>query len=136
MRSSIVSRSVTRRNQIVVTLQAPLAPELARQVCQQVALLVESAAAEGIDTVSCHMVGRVDVVVVDVLLQVQLLVRRSGLELLVSARGPSLVDLAVLTGLVEALPPIRATCLRLGGQAEPGEQRRVEEVVHVGHGPV
>ena len=135
MRSSIVSRSVTRRNQIVVTLQAPLAPELARQVCQQVALLVESAAAEGIDTVSCHMVGRVDVVV-DVLLQVQLLVRRSGLELLVSARGPSLVDLAVLTGLVEALPPIRATCLQLGGQAEPGEQRRVEEVVHVGHGPV
>lgn len=136
MRAPIVSRSVTSRNQIVLTLQAPLAPELAGQVCRRVALLVEGAAAEGIGTVACHVVGPVDVVVVDVLLRVQLLVRRSRLELVVAASSPSLADLVLLFGLAEVLPPIGSTCLQLGGQPEPGEQRRVEEVVHVGHGPV
>lgn len=127
---------MTRRNQVVVRLQAPLAPDLARQICQRVALLIDSAAAGGIREVSCHVVGPVDLVVVDVLLRVQLMVRRSGLELIVYANGPSLTDLVVLVGLVRELPAFRLTPLQPGGQLEAGEQRGVEEVVHVGDRPV
>ena len=120
------------RNQVVVRLQAPIEPPRAHAICQRVAQLLGAAAGE----LDCHVAGPVDLGLVDTLLRLQVLARREGRTLVVHAAGPELSDLLVLVGLDGALPEVRRGGLQPVRDPEPGEQRRVEEVVHVGDLPL
>ena len=128
---SIVLTFVDPRNQVVVRLQAPIGPARARAICQRVTQLLAVATGE----LACHVGGPVDLGLVDALLRLQVLARREGWSLIVHAAGPELSDLLVLVGLDGSLPEVRRG-LQPVGDSEPGEQRRVEEVVHVGDLPL
>jgi len=111
---------------VVVRVQGPLAAHAARGVVERVrARLVDGA------TVVCELHGAADLGVVDVLARLRLLARRQGCEVRVRGAGDDVLTLLALTGLRAG----GAAPLQPGGQAEAGEQPRVEEVVHVDHLP-
>lgn len=70
---------------------------------------------------------RADLALVDALARLHLVARRLGGGLEVRGAGPDLRALIELAGLADVLLPVEA-----GGEAEGGEQVRVEEVVEPG----
>jgi hypothetical protein len=79
--------------------------------------------------VSCYRTP--DIPLVDVLLRVRLVTRRLGAGLLVVGGGPELQQLLALLGLLSVVPLGPFEGSERGGQPEPREQPRVEEVVDV-----
>ncbi len=74
-----------------------------------------------------------DLGLVDVLARIALHAGRRGAQVVVVGAGPRLTALLELTGLAGTVTLAASEC---GGQAEPLEQARVEEVVDVGDPPV
>lgn len=74
--------------------------------------------------VLCEVIGSPVLADVDVLARLALLARRQQLPLEIRTDRPC-AELCALVGLTGALLG------QVGGQAEAGEQRRVQEVVHV-----
>ncbi|MCW2600739.1 MAG: hypothetical protein JWM02_2568 [Frankiales bacterium] len=112
---------------VVVDVCGPLGPAEVRQLCNRVQGLL---LADGSRSVLCNLGSHPDLGAVDALVRLHLMARRLDVSLRVRATGEGLAALLDLTGLRDVVPE----GLEPSGQAETGEQRGVEEVVHV-HDP-
>ena len=124
-------RPATRAQQreVVVQLCGPILPTEAGRLCAQVRALLS---ADCTRDVVCDVQGMPDLSVVDALARLQLTARRFDRRVRVRSAGPDLRGLLALTGLQLAVPGLLSPGgSELGGQPEAGEQRGVEEVVHV-----
>lgn len=110
---------VVGTRQVVVRVQPPLGAALAA---------LRGQLTRGAHLV-CELAGPLDLVAVDALARLQLRAQRCGARVEVQADDPVAAGLLALTGLSGLLGGQPA------GQAEAGEQRRVEEVVHVHQPP-
>jgi hypothetical protein len=108
---------------VPVALPSPLGRAEAERVVGQVAALLRDRRCD----LECRVTGPADLRLVDVLARLALLARRRGCHLRVRGAGSDLAGLLLVTGLQEAL----AAPLQALGEAEAGEQPRVEEVVDV-----
>lgn len=112
---------------LVVHMRAPLDPQDVQRVCNALRRVLEP---DPTRVVVCHVHGASDVSVVGALARLGLLCRRLDVTVRIRSTGTehaALEELLELTGLAGAV----AARLDPGRQPEPGEQRRVEEVVHV-----
>jgi hypothetical protein len=75
-----------------------------------------------------------ELAVVDALARLQLLARRLGCSIRVRHPSEELRDLLALVGLADVIAGC-GSALQAGGEAERGEQLRVEEVVEPGDPP-
>ena len=120
-----------RPSTAVLEVCAPVAADDAEQLGDRLRDVV----ADGHRTVLCQVRGTVDLGVLDVLARLQLLARRLGVSVhVVTAAGDdpdALTELLAVTGLDVLRQTGQPPQLQPRGQAEPREQRRVEEVVHV-----
>jgi ABC-type transporter Mla MlaB component len=110
------------RKTVVVQVHGPLGPDEIRRLCDQVRTLLA-----GDSRVICDVQGQADLGVVNALAHLHLMARRLDAYLRVQVTGENLAELLELTGLEAAVP----AALEPGGQAEAGEERRVQEVVDV-----
>ncbi|MEA2685850.1 MAG: hypothetical protein QOE93_1045 [Actinomycetota bacterium] len=90
----------------------------------------------GDDEIACwpyEVEGPVDLAVVDELAQMQVAARRLGCSLRLREVCPELSELVAFLGLARAVTGVVAAVvglpLEVGGEAEDGEEARVEEVV-------
>jgi hypothetical protein len=109
---------------VVVRLSAPITSPEASALCAAIRQRLATGASR---TVVCHVLGPVDLSVVGVVARMQLMSRRLRTPLQIRTWSPALSELLALTGLDEVVP-VR---LEPGGQPEPREQPRIEEVVDV-----
>jgi len=87
-----------------------------------------------VDPASSSSTGRLDLGVVDALARLQLGAHRLGLSIELRHACPRLLDLLELAGLA-GLATGGSSALQPGGEAEGGEQLRVQEAVQSGDQP-
>ena len=109
---------------VVVRVHAPVSRARARGLCER---LEARLTAQDPVCVVCHVQGFADLSVLDLLARIALMASRRHAALRVTSACGDLPGLLALTGLAGVI----TLELERGGQAEPGEEGGVEEVVDV-----
>ncbi|MFP5346632.1 MAG: lipid asymmetry maintenance protein MlaB [Actinomycetes bacterium] len=119
---------------VVLDLHGAVEPADVPALCRRLLRLLDDGGARA---VVCDLAGlsRTDAVTVEALARLQLTAKRRGGSLLLRGVSPQLTRLLALAGLTAVLPA-EPSALGVRGEAEEGEQVRVEEVRDADDPPV